>query len=175
MLPCLPTRGNVVAETKFASREAKMFPSQYRNIWCFPMFLTNVSLCLHTRETWRNIGRKQCFRNNVSQFAQGFRTIKKFCNWRKKIRNLQLTTTSVSLVSCATLTSKPAVYLCTLSVVSTWVRVARITFWKKMFCFIESALQCEHHLTDFQTASGEKAPFNLAYSLVLFIPSHVSP
>jgi hypothetical protein len=26
MFPCLPTRGNIVAETKFASREAKMFP-----------------------------------------------------------------------------------------------------------------------------------------------------
>jgi hypothetical protein len=28
--PC--TRGNIVAETKFASREAKMFPSKFRNI-----------------------------------------------------------------------------------------------------------------------------------------------
>ena len=34
---------NIVAETKFASREAKMFPSEFRNILCFPMFLTNVS------------------------------------------------------------------------------------------------------------------------------------
>jgi hypothetical protein len=25
MFPCLPTRGNIVAETKFASREAKFF------------------------------------------------------------------------------------------------------------------------------------------------------
>jgi hypothetical protein len=24
-------------------REAKIFPSEFRNIWCFPMFLTNVS------------------------------------------------------------------------------------------------------------------------------------
>ena len=30
--PCLPTRGNIVAETKFAFREAKMFPSKFRNI-----------------------------------------------------------------------------------------------------------------------------------------------
>jgi hypothetical protein len=29
---CFPTRGNIVAETKFASREAKMFPSEFRNI-----------------------------------------------------------------------------------------------------------------------------------------------
>ena len=40
----------------------------------------DVSLCFSLMfpsvcplwETWRNIGRKQCFRNNVSQFAQGF-------------------------------------------------------------------------------------------------------
>jgi hypothetical protein len=32
MFPCLPTRGNIVAETKFASREAKMFPTNFRNI-----------------------------------------------------------------------------------------------------------------------------------------------
>ena len=30
------TRGNIVAETKFASREAKMFPIKFRNISCFP-------------------------------------------------------------------------------------------------------------------------------------------
>ena len=28
----LPTRGNIVAETNFASREAKMFPCEFRNI-----------------------------------------------------------------------------------------------------------------------------------------------
>ena len=33
MFPCLPTRGNIVAETKFASREANMFPSEFRNIF----------------------------------------------------------------------------------------------------------------------------------------------
>jgi hypothetical protein len=55
MFPCLPTR------------EAKMFPSKFRNIWCFPMFLTNASYSVCPLwETWRNIGRKQCFRNNVS-------------------------------------------------------------------------------------------------------------
>ena len=30
--PCLPNRGNIVAETKFASREAKLFPSEFRNV-----------------------------------------------------------------------------------------------------------------------------------------------
>jgi hypothetical protein len=48
MFPCLPTRGNIVAETKFASREAKMFPTNFRNIWCFPMFLINVPYRLPT-------------------------------------------------------------------------------------------------------------------------------
>jgi hypothetical protein len=33
---CLPTRGNIVAETQFASREAEMFPIKFRNISCFP-------------------------------------------------------------------------------------------------------------------------------------------
>jgi hypothetical protein len=39
MFPCLPTRGNIVAETKFASREAKMFSSKFRNIDVFLCFL----------------------------------------------------------------------------------------------------------------------------------------
>ena len=33
MFPCLPTSGNIVAETKFASQEAKMFPNKFRNIF----------------------------------------------------------------------------------------------------------------------------------------------
>ena len=73
MFPCFPTRGNIVAETKFATREAKMFPSEFRNIdvsLCFSLTFPSVCPLL---ETWRNIGRKHCFRNNVSYFAHGFR------------------------------------------------------------------------------------------------------
>ena len=45
---------------------SKMFPTKFRNILCFPMFLINVSQSVCPLwETWRNIGRKQCFRNNV--------------------------------------------------------------------------------------------------------------
>ena len=33
MLPCLATSGNIVAETKFASQEAKMFLNKFRNIF----------------------------------------------------------------------------------------------------------------------------------------------
>jgi hypothetical protein len=33
---CLPIRGNIVAETQFASREAEMFPIKFRNISCLP-------------------------------------------------------------------------------------------------------------------------------------------
>ena len=33
---CLPTRGNIVAETKLACWLAKMFPIKFRNISCFP-------------------------------------------------------------------------------------------------------------------------------------------
>ena len=74
MFPCLPTRRNIVAETKFASREAKMFPIKFRNISCFPsvIFVAKTlfpSVC-PSLETWRNIGRKQCFRNNVSRHCK---------------------------------------------------------------------------------------------------------
>ena len=36
MFPCLPTSGNIDAETKltFASKKAKMFPNKFRNIFC---------------------------------------------------------------------------------------------------------------------------------------------
>ena len=33
MFPCLPTSGNIVAETKFASKEGKMFPNKLK--WGF--------------------------------------------------------------------------------------------------------------------------------------------
>ena len=33
MFPCLPTWGNIVAETKFASQEATMFLNKFRNIF----------------------------------------------------------------------------------------------------------------------------------------------
>ena len=67
---CLPTRGNIVAETQFTHREAEMFPIKFRNISCFPSAIfVAETLFPSVRppwETWRNIGRKQCFRNNVS-------------------------------------------------------------------------------------------------------------
>ena len=51
---CLPTSGNIVAETKFASQEAKMFPNKFRNIFVaetmFPSLLTCFQM-LQTRET----------------------------------------------------------------------------------------------------------------------------
>ena len=55
---------NIVAETKFASWEAKMFPIKFRNISCFPsvIFVAEtlfLSVC-PPWETWPNIG------NNVS-------------------------------------------------------------------------------------------------------------
>ena len=61
MFPCLPTRGNIVAETKFASREAKMFPSLANSetfdvSLCFSLMFASVCPLW---ETWRNIGRKQ--------------------------------------------------------------------------------------------------------------------
>jgi hypothetical protein len=66
MFPCLPTRGNIVEETKFASREEKCFLANSEKFdvsLCFLLMFPSVCPLL---ETWRNIGRKQCFRNNVS-------------------------------------------------------------------------------------------------------------
>jgi hypothetical protein len=60
------TRGNIVAETKFASREAKCFLPNSETFdvsLCFSLMFPSVCPLW---ETWRNIGRKQCFRNNVS-------------------------------------------------------------------------------------------------------------
>ena len=55
MFPCLPTSGNIVAETQFASQEEKMFPNKFRNIFvaetmfpglpsCFQMFPARETL-----------------------------------------------------------------------------------------------------------------------------------
>ena len=55
MFPCLPTSENIVAETKFASQEAKVFPKKFRNIFvaktmfpsfpkCFQMFPARETL-----------------------------------------------------------------------------------------------------------------------------------
>jgi hypothetical protein len=54
MFPCLPTRGNIIAETKFASREAKMFPKtlgKLGNIVAETLFPTNVPPCF---QEWAN-------------------------------------------------------------------------------------------------------------------------
>ena len=69
-LKSLPTGRNIVAETKFASREANCFLANSETFdhfdvsLCFSVMFPSVCPLL---ETWRNIfGRKQCFRNNVS-------------------------------------------------------------------------------------------------------------
>ena len=47
MFPCLPTRGNIVAETKFASREAKCFLANSETF--------DVSLCfLVFAHSWKH-------------------------------------------------------------------------------------------------------------------------
>ena len=79
--PCLPTSGNIVAETKFASREAKMFPNKFRNIFVaetmFPSFPTCFQM-FSTRETLfsRSGKYKKCFFhysgniNNILRFVR---------------------------------------------------------------------------------------------------------
>ena len=54
MFPCLPTSGNIVAETKFASQEAKMFPNKFRNIFVAETMFPSLPTCfqvLPARET----------------------------------------------------------------------------------------------------------------------------
>ena len=63
MFPCLPTSGKIVAETKFAFQEAKMFPKKFRNVFVadtmFPSFPRyNVFKCFQ-RE-------KHCFPDQAS-------------------------------------------------------------------------------------------------------------
>ena len=83
MFPCLPTSGNIVAETKFASWEAKMFPNKFRNILvaettfpslptCFQMFPTQETLFsgsdMFKLTMFKDYSaKKQYLRANVSQ------------------------------------------------------------------------------------------------------------
>ena len=45
MFPSLPTLGNIVAETKFASQEAKMFPNKFRNIFAAETIFPDLRTC----------------------------------------------------------------------------------------------------------------------------------
>ena len=70
MFPCLPTRGNIAAETKCASQEAKMFPIENSETFdvslCFSLMFPSVCPLW---ETWRNIGRKHCCGNICDSFS----------------------------------------------------------------------------------------------------------
>ena len=45
MFPHLATLGNIVAETKFASQEAKMFPNKFRNIFVVETIFPSLPTC----------------------------------------------------------------------------------------------------------------------------------
>ena len=54
MFPCLPNSGNTVAETKFASHEAKMFLRKFRNIYVEETMFPSLTTCFEVfpaRET----------------------------------------------------------------------------------------------------------------------------
>ena len=54
MFPRLPTSENIVAETKFASQEAKMFPNKFRNSFVAETMLPGLPTCFQVfsaRET----------------------------------------------------------------------------------------------------------------------------
>ena len=70
MFSCLPTWGNIVAETKFASQEAKMFPNKFRNIFVGETMFPILPTCFQmfpVRETlFSRLGMlKQCFKTIV--------------------------------------------------------------------------------------------------------------
>ena len=70
MFPCLPTSGNIVAETKFPSQEAKMFPNKFRNISVAETMFPSLPTCFQmfpTRETlFFRLGMfKQCLKTIV--------------------------------------------------------------------------------------------------------------
>ena len=65
-----PTPGNIVAETKFASQEAKMFPNKFRNILVAETMFPSLPTCFQTfpkRETlFSRLGMfKQCLKTIV--------------------------------------------------------------------------------------------------------------
>ena len=62
----LPTRGNIVAETQFASRETEMFPIKFRNISCFPsaIFVAETFFPVFAHLAWKH--GKTLAGNNVS-------------------------------------------------------------------------------------------------------------
>ena len=51
MFPCLLTSENIVAETKFASQEAKMFPSKFRNIFVAETMFPSLPTCFQMFQT----------------------------------------------------------------------------------------------------------------------------
>ena len=64
------TSGNV-AETKFASQEAKMFPNKFRNIFVAETILPSLPTCFQmfpTRETlFSRLGKfKKCLKNSAN-------------------------------------------------------------------------------------------------------------
>ena len=67
MFPCLATSGNIFAETKFASQEAKIFPKKFRNIFVTETIFPSLPTCFQmfaARETlFSRLGMlKQCFK-----------------------------------------------------------------------------------------------------------------
>ena len=67
MFLCLPTSENIVAKTKFAFQEAKLFPNKFRNIFVAETTFPSLRICFQVfpaRETlFSRLGKlKQCFK-----------------------------------------------------------------------------------------------------------------
>jgi hypothetical protein len=72
MFPCLPTRGNIVRKQNLLPEKQKCFLANSETFYvslCFSLMFPSVCPLLRPDSTSafsrRNIGRKQCFRNNA--------------------------------------------------------------------------------------------------------------
>jgi hypothetical protein len=90
MFPCLPTMETLLRKQNFLPEKQKCFLANSETfVVCLCFSLMFPSVC-PLWETWRNIGRKQCFRNNVSQFAKGFTLFFKIFNIELSLRLILL-------------------------------------------------------------------------------------
>ena len=71
MFPSLPTLGNIAAETKFASQEAKMFPNKFRNIFAAERIFPDLRTCFQMFPTL------ETFTSRLGMFEQCLKSIER--------------------------------------------------------------------------------------------------
>jgi hypothetical protein len=74
MFPSLSTPGNV-AETKFASREAKIFPNKFRNIFVAETMFPSLPTCSNTKGMGKNKYGKKMMLHHAIYCEQYFKSV----------------------------------------------------------------------------------------------------